>query len=597
MSTTLLRNGHVVDVGARTIRRAGVLIEGDVIEAILSPGAAVPRDARIIDVEGALVAPALIDAHIHLESTMLTPAEFARWAVAHGTGTIFADPHEIANVAGRDGIAFFLEQAENLPLDLYLGIPSCVPATDMEDAGAAIMLDDVRDLVEDSRIYGLGEMMNFPGILYGVGEAREKVDAVLEAGKLVDGHCPGLSGADLRSYISNGRNDGGVRISSDHESTGGEEAMEKAEAGMLVAIREGSASRDLEPILTHLLANGVRQFDAYAFCSDDLAPEDLQSHGHMDRILRRAVAIFRDQGGLSREEALTTAIRMCTYHPAEHYRPFFEVQGKPVPGALEPGRRANIVVLHSLEDPAVEMTFCGGRLVYERGGTVQRPPVPSGQEHLVRSMNVGGALQPEDFQVISESGSSGDASVDVRIIRARGNTLLTEELILPLAVADGRVQAAADQDIAKIAVIERHHGTGRKAVGFVQGLELQRGALATTIAHDSHNLIVAGARDEDLAAVANEVIARGGGMAVLVDRKITHLPLELGGLMSAASLDELLEKKHAVLRAAARTGTHLPNVFMTLSFLALPVIPALKITNRGLVDVTNFCFTKLIVDS
>ena len=218
MSTTLLRNGHVVDVGARTIRRAGVLIEGDVIEAILSPGAAVPRDARIIDVEGALVAPALIDAHIHLESTMLTPAEFARWAVAHGTGTIFADPHEIANVAGRDGIAFFLEQAENLPLDLYLGIPSCVPATDMEDAGAAIMLDDVRDLVEDSRIYGLGEMMNFPGILYGVGEAREKVDAVLEAGKLVDGHCPGLSGADLRSYISNGRNDGGVRISSDHES-------------------------------------------------------------------------------------------------------------------------------------------------------------------------------------------------------------------------------------------------------------------------------------------------------------------------------------------------------------------------------------------
>jgi adenine deaminase len=548
-----------------------------------------PGEARVLELEGRYLAPGFLDAHLHIESSMLTPLEFARVAVIHGTTGVFVDPHEIANVQGRRGIALFLEQAPLLPLDLYLGVPACVPATDLEDAGAAIGLQDVAELLEHPRVFGLAEMMNFPGIIHGFGGAREKVALTLARGGLVDGHAPGLRGEALRRYVSNGAADGVVRIGTDHESTTAEEALDKLAAGMTLALRYGSASKDLPRLLPPLLAAGA-PLERLMLCSDDLDAAELTREGHLDRILRVARRAFVE-AGTPPEEAACRAIALATLHPAACFAPFFRRHGLPLPGEIAPGRKANLVVLRSLETFAVETVLHGGRVVVEQGRCVPLPDFDDGPwlagPQAAGGLAVGRTFAPADFRVACEEGAApdgraGDGEVRVRAI-GLGEGIVTEARTVPAQVQGGEV--LLPPSLAKIAVIERHRATGTFAVGFVERC-LAAGAIASTVAHDSHNLIAIGVDDEALARAVNHLIAHGGGM-VVAGRGLTRLPLPLAGLMSNRPASEVAAGLLALEEALAAIGAP-PHLFMQMSFLALPVLPSLRITNRGLVDVDAF---------
>jgi len=595
----VIQNGLVVDVDAERVVPADVVVSGDTVAAVVERGVAgagsdagrVGPQTQVIDATGCYVCPGLFDPHLHIESTMLSPLEFAWTAVRHGTTTVVVDPHEIANVCGRKGVQLFLDQADLAPIDILVAAPSCVPATNMEDAGAAITLEDIRELIADRRVCGLGEMMNFPGIVHGFGDARAKVDLAWDAGKNVDGHCPMVSGADLRTYITNGRNDGVIRISSDHESTRGEEALEKIRDGMTVAVREGSASRDLERLLTYLLQNGTpADFEHVMFCSDDIDPAELLEDGHLDRIIRRAARILVETAGLSREQAVIRALRLASRNAARHYGRYYASVNAPAPGVVAPGKRANLLVLDSLLEFRVRTTIVGGRVVFDHNELPDTVPAFD-YTPFTRSMNIGRALTPADFAIPAPQGRT---EVDVRCIRAIEFSVLTGAETLRVQVRDGQLHADPAQDLAKLAVFERHHATGKRAAGFVRGLGLRRGALACTVAHDSHNLIVVGVDDSEMADLANAVIRMGGGMAVLSSHGIELLPLPIAGLMSDRPIAEFVTALERLDQAVHKLGCSHPSPFMALSFLALPVIPELKMTNRGLVDVNRFQFVDLV---
>ena len=576
------------------------IYEGDVfirdgVIAKIAPAAAGAagsgaKAGTVVDLDGQYLSPGFTDSHLHIESSMLSPTEFARHAVTHGTTSVFVDPHEIANVSGRDAVHMFMEVSEHVPMDIFVGIPSCVPATNMEDAGASIGLEDIVALVPDRRIYGLGEMMNFPGIVYGLGDARKRVDAVFDFGKVVDGHCPGLGGEDLRTYISNGKNDGIVRIMSDHElgSFDPGEAIEKMTAGMFVALRYGSASRDLDRILPELARRNV-DLGRVMLCSDDLDPAELYDEGHMDRTLRRSIEIFRECSDLDPDQAAVRAISLATLNPARYFSRFFRHHDLAAPGEIAVGRRANLVAFGSLERIDVDKVIHGGKLVVDGGKQIGATPEYD-YSRFSHSVDTGKTFEPEDFRI---SCIRDGNTVDVKVIEIIEGSLATKLKVMPFPIADGELCADVGRDIAKIAVIERHGGTGSYAVGFVRGLGLERGAIASTIAHDSHNLIVVGGTDENMARIVNFLSERGGGIAVMGDREISFLPLAIGGLMSTKTIEEVVRGHRELTNAAKETGSDVKSALMTMSFLALPVIPELKITNRGLVDVKKFEITAL----
>ena len=586
----ILRGGTVVDVAQQRCYAGDILIKDGLIHDVRR-GTSSLRATEILDVSGKFVIPGFIDPHLHIESSLLSPLEFAQAAVRHGTTAVFVDPHEIANVAGREGIALFLRHAEIAPIDIFIGVPSCVPATDFEDTGAALSLADVEDLLSHPRVYGLAEMMNFPGIIYDIGEARAKVESAYTLGKVVDGHAPGVSGRDLALYITNGRDDGTVRIMSDHESRTGTEALEKRLAGMTVAIRYGSATKDLDQILPYLAERGV-SLDGFMLCSDDLDAEELQTKGHVDRTVRRARDILEKHAGMSREQAALQAIAMATLHPARYFSRFFRHHGFAEMGEIAPGKAASLAVLESLDSLDCVAVVRRGELVVNDGEHVRREAAED-FGGLLQSVSVKEPLSASDFAVPYE-GAQPEAVV--RVIGAVDGSLTTESQVISLPVRDGEVRADPTRDVVKIAVIERHHATGLKAVGFVNGLGMQRGAVASTVGHDSHNLIVAGADEEAMATAANHLVAIGGGMAVVVGDDVTALQLAVGGLMSTQPAAAVAAQFRTLLAAARRTGTASKNVFLLLSFLALPVIPQLKITNRGLVDVDAFAPVPLLVD-
>ncbi|MBN1680915.1 MAG: adenine deaminase [Anaerolineae bacterium] len=515
---------------------------------------------KTLDLGGRFVAPGLIDAHVHIESSMCTPPEFSRAVLIHGVTSVVIDPHEIANVLGMDGIHFMLESAEHGILSIYMMASSCVPATHMETSGAQLEAVNLQMLRSNPWVLGLAEMMNYPGVINGDAGVLNKLDAFRN--DVLDGHCPGLVGKGLNAYIAAG-------IRSDHECTTVEEAREKLQKGMVIFIREATNAKNLRPLLPLITPENNRRI---CWCTDDRQPADLLDEGSIDHMIRVAIS----EGGINP----VTAIRMGTLNPAEYFGLYDR-------GAIGPGRRADLFVFSDLNAPRAELVFRGGQLV-ARDGELTAPLQPPVSNTLRHSMNI--RWDAVDFAIPA-------AGERIRVIGGIPNQLVTRHLIEAARIENGCAVADIERDILKMAVIERHRASGNMGKGFIHGIGLKRGAIAGTVAHDHHNLVVIGADDVSMLTAARAVEQMGGGLvAVLGDRVLAQLPLPVAGLMSQwpiaevrAGLDSLLDM------AGHKLGSHLHDPFMAMSFMALEVIPSLKLTDVGLVDVDQFVVVDLFV--
>ncbi len=548
--------GRVVDVFTAEIIEADVSVVDGVIASV-GP----PRKAETtIDMHGKLLAPGLMDAHVHLESSMVTPEEYARAVVPRGTTSVVADPHEVANVAGMDGVRWMLEASEGLPLSVLLMAPSCVPATHLATAGAELDAHDLAELARHPRVIGLAEVMNVPGAVLGDPGVHAKIDAF--AGRPIDGHGPGLSGDWLQAYTAAG-------VGTDHETLTPEEAREKLRLGMRVWLREGTGARNLVDLLPVVTAGNSRRC---GFCTDDRHPDDLLDDGHMDHLLRLAISHGLDP---------VTAIQMATLNIAEAY-------GLDDRGAIAPGRRADLVVASDFTDFRVERVFVAGVETARDGRALESWDRPkAGSWSVVRPLRVD--VENIDLRI-------ADGGGEVRVIGLVPGQIVTEALVERMPVRDGELVADPARGIAKLAVIERHRGTGNIGLGFLEGFGHMEGALACTIAHDHHNLIVVGSDDESMRTAIRELVRIGGGLAAAKGAEILEvLPLPRAGLISDRPMAEVRERLDALSRAIRECGCTHPDPVMALSFVALEVIPTLKLTDRGLVDVEKFDFVPLEV--
>jgi adenine deaminase len=544
----LLRNGKVVNV------YSGEIMAMDIAVAAGHVAAFGPRSALSeVDLQERCVAPGFIDAHVHIESAMASPTEFARAVLPRGTTTVVADPHEIANVLGLAGIEYMLQSTASLPMQFFFTLSSCVPATSMETAGAALTAEALAPLMPHPRVVALAEMMNFPGVIQGDPSVMAKIRLARDARKRVDGHAPGVQGPSLDAYIAAG-------VASDHECITAAEAMEKLRRGMHIMIREGTGAKNMAALLDIIQPATAHRL---MWCTDDRHPHDILAEGHIDAMVRQAIRL-----GV----APHLAIRLATLNPAAYF-------GLPRTGAIGPGQRADMVVFSRLEDPVVEAVYAGGQRVAEHGRLLETavfpdpiPPAPA--------MHVDPAAL--DFRVTADGPR-------IRVIEIVPGQIVTRQGQAATPVADGRAVADPDRDLLKIAVVERHRGTARTGIGFVKGMGLRRGAIASSVAHDAHNIIVVGARDDDMHTALRHVVDMQGGLVAVADGKVlASLALPIAGLMSPKPIRSIQEQLTGLTRAARDLGTSLPDPFMTLSFLALPVIPQLKITDRGLVDVDRF---------
>ena len=554
----MLLGGRVINVETRSIEQTNIGIVGDRLVFGAIDG------KEVIDLEGAFVSPGFIDAHMHVESTMLPPSSFANLTVPHGTTTVILDPHEIANVMGIEGIKLVMDDAVGIPIDCFFTASSCVPASPLENSGATLLADDLEPLFEDDRVVGLAEMMNFPGVLAEDAEVHKKIKMGLRHG-LVDGHCPGLRGEDLLKYVASG-------ISSDHESTTAEEAQEKLEAGLQLYIREGSAARNLEALLPIITPENAH---CICFCTDDRHPADLRDEGHIDNIVRLAI-----KGGLDP----VLAICIATKHAADH----FELHSH---GVIETGRLANLVIFDDLDSPYPRQTWHHGKLVACDGGLIEHSMTSIDWSSSRNSVHLSEPLSSDSFQISGDEGP-------IRVIGLIDGQLYTEELHCEACVQDGRIIADPKNDILKIAVIERHHNTGNIGLGFVKGFQFKGGAIASTVGHDAHNIAVVGDHDGDMCVAATVLADAGGGQCVVSNGNVQALlPLPLAGLMSDAEPDCVIAQQRDVLVAISNLGCTWEDPFMPLSFLPLSVIPKLKLTDLGLVDVDQFKIVPLQLES
>lgn len=536
---------NLVDLFARDVFPATITLEGGRI-------ASIARDAG--PAPATFVLPGFVDAHVHVESSILPPAEVARLVLPHGTVAMVADPHEIANVLGEEGVAFMLASAAASPLRFRFGAPSCVPATPFETAGASLDAARVAHLLDDPAIGFLSEVMNWPGVLAADPEVLAKIAAARARGKRVDGHAPALRGDRARRYAAAG-------IETDHECTALEEAEEKIAAGMKIALREGSAAKNLEALLPLI----DRHPDACFFCTDDCHPDDLLS-GHIDVLARRAIA-----AGCDPMNVLAAACK----NPVLHY-------GLDV-GLLRPGDRADFIEVDGLSTLRILRTVIGGRIVAEAGRTAL-PHVPCATPNRFDAA----PIEAESLRVPA-TGSK------VRVIEARDRQLFTGESVVDAPVEEGNLAADPANDILKLAVVSRYE-KAPPAVALIRGFGLKRGAIASSVAHDSHNVVACGTNDVDLANAVNAVIARRGGLSVAAGGEVNVLPLPIAGLMSDAE-GPAVAAEYARLTAAARAlGSPLGSPFMTLAFMALLVIPKLKLSDRGLFCGEELRFVPLFVE-
>lgn len=544
------------------------LLSGEVHRAdvAVNKGLVVGFDAysarQSIDVGGLILSPGFIDGHVHIESAMVTVPEYARTVVPRGTTSVVIDPHEIANVWGIQGIAYMLDSSAHLPLDVYVMLPSCVPATGMETSGATLDASALAGFMDHERVLGLAEIMNYPGV---VSRDPEILDKIRLAGeKRVDGHAPKLSGKDLAAYIAAG-------IGSDHECTTAGEASEKLRQGMRIMIREGSAAKNLRNLLPLVTSRNARRF---LFVSDDRHPVDILSEGHIDFMVRMAI-----------EEGLDPllALQIASLNAAEYF-------GLRNLGAIAPGYRADIAVLDDLEHPSVVKVLKGGRVVAEDGClTASLESAPAPKQMAMKT----GKIEAGSFRI-----GIKDRHRQARVIGVIPDQIITRLLLLRPKEAAGKVVSDTNRDILKMAVVERHRGTGNVGLGLVHGFGLDCGAIATSVAHDSHNIAVVGTADEEMLAAVHAIKEMGGGLVVVREGKVrAGLPLPVAGLLSERHMRDVADGIDESIDAARDLGCVLKDPFMTLSFLCLPVIPELKLTERGLVDVKRFQFVSLFLES
>ena len=546
----LFKNAKLVNVLSGEIHPANVAVDdGRVI------GFGDYKAKKVIDLKGAYLAPSLIDGHFHVESSMLTAPEFARAVVPHGTGTVVIDQHEYANVLGLDGIRYVLESTKNLAVDFFIMLPSSVPATHLETAGARLTADDLKLMMHDERIAGVAELMNYPGVFLGMKSELAKIDA--GKGKAIDGHAPGLRGKNLNAYVLAG-------VRSDHESTEVEEAREKLRLGMHILLREGSTERNLAHLLPLINAHNAANC---SFATDDKLAGDLVNEGHIDHCVRKAI-----KGGVPPMAAL----QIATINTARHYR----LQNL---GAIAPRYWADFIVFDDLKNFKVRQTYKKGVLVAEHGKYLAKNPA---KVSLPRStMNL--RYSPRDFQVKARAGK-------IRVITIIPNQIVTKEIIATPKVENGLVVADPSRDILKLVVVERHRATGNVGVGFVRGFKLKNGAIGSTVAHDAHNVVVAGTNDADILRAIQELERMRGGQVAVVDGKVkAELALPIAGLVSDEPLPKAMKLIDDLNAAAHAMGCDLEAPFMTLSFLSLSPIPELKLTDQGLIDAVHLRKTTL----
>jgi adenine deaminase len=539
--------GNVVDVHSRQIYPGVVTVVDGRIETVERSAGSLQEGPA----SGNYILPGFIDAHVHVESSMLVPSQFARLAVRHGTVATLSDPHEIANVLGVPGVHYMTENGKQVPFKFFFGAPSCVPATGFESSGAQIGPEQVDELLSLPEIRYLSEVMNFPGVLVDDPEVMAKLGAAKKRGKPIDGHAPGLRGEELRKYVAAG-------ISTDHESLDVEEAREKLELGMKILIREGSASLEFD-----MLKELIDEYpELCMFCSDDKHPTDLVK-GHINDLVRRAVASGLD---------LFNVLRAACVNPVEHYD--LDV------GLLREGDPADFIVVADLQDFDVVNTFIGGELV-AADGTPLFNALESDMPNVFRT----GECEPSNFTVRARPGK-------MRVIEVLDGQLFTKKMALAPTVVEGLAVADTDRDVLKIAVINRYE-KAPAAVGFIRNMGLQAGAIASTVAHDSHNIVVVGTNDDDMARAVNMLVETEGGLAAAAGEEQFLLALPVAGLMSISDGFDVAEAYDVLDQAAKRMGSRLKAPFMTLSFMALLVIPELKISDEGLFDGTTFQFTDL----
>jgi len=550
----VFKNARVLDVFNKTFHTTSVAVEKGMIV-----GVGEYRGKKEIDLGGRYLAPGLIDGHVHIESSMVTPAQFGNIVLPKGTTTVIADPHEIANVLGKEGIRFMLESAKETPLDVFMMIPSSVPATTHETAGAAITAEDVESLLVEEGVFGLGEVMNYPDVLAAEADIMKKID--LARGRIIDGHAPGVKGKDLNTYILAG-------VMTDHECSSAEELRERVAKGMYVHLREGSATKNVKDLLAAVTMENVSRV---LFCTDDKHPEDIRAEGHINKNVNIAI----DEGFTA-----ATALTMATFNAAECYR----LRDR---GAIAPGRKADFIVFKSLKRIEPEEVYKEGRLVALDGKPIQKAKI-------TRSKRVTDSVRIDtenlDFTLPPLEGQ-------VRIIGLVPGNITTRHIISRVTEKDGRYRDEDGGELLQAAVVERHKNTGNIGLGLVKGYGMRGGAIAMTIAHDSHNLVVVGDSTEDMRLAAEEMKRIQGGIVLVKEGRVEDaLSLEIAGIMTAddpKSVAKTLERMKAKIRAMGLSG-RIVDPFVPLSFLSLPVIPELKLTDLGLFDVEEFRHVDII---
>jgi len=552
----LLKNARIVNTFIGEIEQADVAIYGDRIAGVGD----YDKAKEIVDLQGRLLAPGLINGHTHIESSMLHPARYAQAVVPRGTLAVVTDLHEIANVCGFEGIKFVTDLARKLPLDMLFMAPSCVPATHLETSGARISSKEVKKILAHPNIIGLGEMMNFPGVVSGDEEVLQKIG--VSKGKVIDGHAPGLGGKELNAYLSAG-------IRSDHESTTLEEGKEKLRRGMYLMIREGSSEKNLDALLPLVTDNTYKRC---FFVVDDLSCSDLLRGGDIDAVVRKAI---------SRGLEPIRAIQMATINAAEYFRLYDR-------GGIGPGYIANLITITDLTKLEIDMVFYQGKLVARQGKPLF--PLPLVTLELRDTVRIKPLVRKSLSLRAKRSNLSDETYPVIEIIPGQ---IITRKAMEKIRVVDGAVMPEVKRDILKLVVVERHKASGNIGVGLVKGFGLKKGALASSVAHDSHNIIAVGTNDFDILKAIEEINRFQGGLVVCANLEIlASLPLPIAGLLSPEPLDVVASQHEIVEKTAASLGNLPPAPFALLSFLALPVIPELRLTDLGLVDVVEFKLIK-----